>query len=93
LRTIVALAMGSGLFLSSLSAQPSLPVRLEIKTPQLILSGVNVSISVVAKDSTGKVLSDFSSPAVYSGFGRNVPGEKPSEETRFMRGTPEVRLR
>lgn len=87
MRTIVALAMGSGLFLSSLSAQPSLPVRLEIKTPQLILSGVNVSISVVAKDSAGKVLSDFSSPAVYSGFGRNVPGEKPSEETRFMRGT------
>ena len=79
--------MGSGLLLSSLSAQPSLPVRLEIKTPQLILSGVNVSISVVAKDSAGKVLSDFSSPAVYSGFGRNVPGEKPSEEIRFVGGT------
>jgi len=79
--------MGSGLLLSSLSAQPSLPVRLEIKTPQLILSGVNVSISVVAKDSAGKVLSDFSSPAVYSGFVQNVPGEKPSEEIRFVRGT------
>ncbi|HEX9614954.1 MAG TPA: Na+/H+ antiporter NhaC family protein, partial [Bacteroidota bacterium] len=87
MRTIAVLALGCALFISPLPAQPSSPVKLEINSPQLVLSGVNVSVSVVAKDSAGKTVSDFSSGAAFVGFERNVPAGKTGEEARFAQGT------
>jgi Na+/H+ antiporter NhaC len=70
---------------SFLRAQQA-PVRIEIKAPSLILTGVNFDIEVTALDSTGNPLSSFEDQAAILGARRVAFGAEITEPVRFKHG-------
>ncbi|MBI4419092.1 MAG: hypothetical protein HY563_09960, partial [Ignavibacteriales bacterium] len=62
------------------------PVRIEIKAPSPILTGVNFDIEVTALDSTGNALSSFEDQAVILGARRVAFGVEVTKPVRFKHG-------
>ncbi len=65
------------LFRCSLAAQPSSPqVTFEVKTPSVVLTGVNFTLEVIARDSAGNIHAGFNAEAQLQGAERvALPGK------------------
>lgn len=70
-----------------LSAQaPPPPVTFELKTPPVILTDVDWTLEVTAKDSAGKVLTSYNEMAVITGIARASDGGREPSPLRFSAG-------
>ena len=76
---------------SPLIAQDSLQaVTLELKTPPVILTGVDFTLEVVAKDPAGNVLTTYNESAMVAGITRSSQGDGKSSPLRFSGGVLKV---
>jgi len=65
---------------------PAQPSSFDIKVPQLILSGVNFSLEIVAKDSAGNPLTTYGERAEIGGIELNVIGDHSATIPPFAEG-------
>lgn len=71
---------------SALPAAGPPPHSFEIKVPKLVLSDVNFTLQIVAKDSSGKLLSTYAGTPRITGIQRDIFGTYSTEFPRFVNG-------
>jgi Na+/H+ antiporter NhaC len=62
----------------------------ELKVPPLILTDVNFTIGITAKDSAGNIVTDFQDSVIVSGAERNILGSREQARTVFINGTATI---
>lgn len=87
-RVSVLLFCFSVLFSVSLCAQPL--HRFDIKVPQLVLSDVNFTLELTARDSAGHLLASFNDSVLVEGAERNILGKRVPAVAHFSSGTAQL---
>lgn len=58
----------------------------ELKIPDLILTGVNFTVEIIARDSAGNILQDYSDTVIVQGIERNMLGRRVLARAVFSNG-------